>query len=122
MRRVFTQWLLLVNFGSDGAGYPNLKTYLIKTVRDFIEFEQQDGVFLNSLFSTWDFLVADIHVESTEGHNWGESIDLSLYAEAVKDRATYLTHPFSQFQKAYLKETALEARVIKQYENTKRVQ
>jgi len=121
VRCVFTQWISLVNFRSNEAGYPSLKTYLIKSICDFIEFEQQDGSLLNSLFSTWDFLVTDIHIESTEGHNWGESIDLSLYAEAVQARETYSTHPLSQSQKAYLKEMALEARIIKQYKNIKRV-
>ena len=119
---MFNQWLLIVDHGPDELAYPSLKTYLIKTVRDFIEFENQDGGFINDIFSTWDFLVSDIHINSTLGHNWGESVDLSIYAEAVEKRAKYLTTPsLSEGQKAYLAETATQLDILKEYENTKRI-
>jgi len=111
----------LVNHGIDEYAFPSLKIYLIKTVRDFIEFEDQDRSFVNEVFSTWDFLVTDIHIDSTDGYNWGESIDLSVYAEAITKRETFLTtHSLSQDQKAYLKETAAVLEILKQYKNTKR--
>src|SRR6185295_2096726 len=120
VRTVFNQWLLLVNHGIDEYAFPSLKIYLIKTVRDFIEFEDQDRSFVNEVFSTWDFLVMDIHVDSTDGYNWGESIDLSVYAEAITKRETFLTtHSLSQDQKAYLKKTAAVLEILKQYKNTK---
>jgi len=122
VRRVFSQWLLSLNSGYESA-FPSLKTYLIKTVRDFIEFEHDERILQNQLFSTWDFLVADVHVDSTQGHNWGESIDLSLYEAVVKDRVICLSSSLlTQTQIRYLRDTAAEANIIKQYENTKRIQ
>ncbi len=122
VRTVFTQWLLIVDHGPDELAFPSLKTYLIKTIRDFIEFEDQDGGFINDIFSTWNFLMSDIHVDSTTGHNWGESIDLLIYAEAVENRTAYLTTPsLNERQKAYLNETAIQLDILKQYENTKRL-
>ncbi len=66
--------------------------------------------------------MSDIHVDSTLEHNWGESVDLSVYAEAVQKRAEYLTTPsLSEGQKAYLVETATQLDTLKEYENTKRI-
>jgi hypothetical protein len=122
VRTVFNQWLLMVDQGPDELAFPSLKTYLIKTARDFIEFEDQDGTFINDMFSTWDFLVMDIHVDSTAGHNWGEGVDLLIYAEAVKNRAEYSTTlSLAENQRAYLIETANQLNILKQYENTKRI-
>lgn len=122
VRSIFNSWLVFVNHGPDEYAFPSLKVYLIKTVRDLIEFEDQDGAFINDVFSTWDFLVMDIHVDSTVGYNLGESIDLSVYEEAAKKRDTFLNRPsLSQDQKVYLKETAAALEILKQYKNTKRI-
>ena len=122
MRTTFSQWIALVDHGLDEFAFPSLKAYLIKNVRDCIEFEDQDGAFINDVFSMWDFLVTDVHVDSTLGYNLGESIDLSMYAEAIKKRETFLEKlSLSQDQKAYLKETATVLEILKQYKNTKRI-
>ena len=39
VQRIFTQWLISVNHDLDKLIFPNLKTYLAKTMRDVIEFE-----------------------------------------------------------------------------------
>ena len=96
VQRIFTQWLISVNHDLDKLIFPNLKTYLAKTMRDVIEFENQDNTFINTICSTWDFLIEDIHVDSIDGHNWAESIDLSIYKEAVKERSLHSTVALSQ--------------------------
>ena len=52
VRTVFTQWLLIVDHGPNELAFPSLKTYLIKTIQDFIKFEDQNDAFINDIFST----------------------------------------------------------------------
>jgi len=121
VRLVFNLWLALVDHGPDRLIFPTLKTYLIKTVCDFIEFENQASGFINDLFSTWDFLIEDIHVDSIDRYNWGESVNLSMYAEIAHERSTYSQASLSKDQQAYLDETAAELKILKRYELTKRI-
>ena len=121
VQRIFTQWLISVNHDLDKLIFPNLKTYLAKTMRDVIEFENQGNTFINTICSTQDFLIEDIHVDSIDGHNWAESIDLSIYKEAVKERSLHSTVALSQRQQAYLDETTAELKILKKYELAKRM-
>ncbi len=109
VRTTFNQWMLDLDHGPDRFIYPNLRTYLIKTVRDYIELENQDGSFINDVFSTWEIVIRDIHIESEICYNWAESIDLSLYnyPDGASERVRYAGRSgLSERQKSYLKNTA----------------